>query len=133
MLGNEKKLSTIYLNVPPIKKNLYVASAQHDHKKLSIWIMDMVDEHIHERFITTALKEKIPFSTLDVSRDAEGEVNFNIEVMEEVFRKAGLPEHTLDYFDEPQVINWIIDWYLAYRERGGMPDPVMEAWAREGM
>ncbi|WP_270666785.1 MULTISPECIES: hypothetical protein [unclassified Aeromonas] len=72
------------------------------------------------------IPDELVFTDLQLVLNHNGEVTFNMDVIEQICEASDLPK---DYFwvsHRDQLVRLICDWYEMHREEGGEPDPVAE-------
>lgn len=68
----------------------------------------------------------LPFSSLNLLRKADGSVEFDSSVIEQICRASDLPPELFINGPEENVCSLIVQWYIAHKESGGADDPVAE-------
>lgn len=110
----------IHLRVPAALKARWVRESRAAGMRLTDWIVSRVEERMR---ITIP---GIPFSALQLCRDADGEVSFNAAAVAQIAEASGLPA---DYFaqqHEDAVADLIVQWYRAHLAAGGERDPTAD-------
>lgn len=85
--------------------------------------------------IRIQIPDGLDFADLELTREADGSVTFNLDVIEHIREASGLPADAFD--DENDLASLIIGWYTAHLELGGEPNEaadelIAEAAAEEG-
>lgn len=74
--------------------------------------------------IRVHIPDDVEFEDLELTREADGGVTFNVDVIEEIRVASGLPEDA--FTDEDDLASLIIGWYHAHLELGGEPNAAAE-------
>lgn len=74
--------------------------------------------------IRIQIPDGVTFEDLELTREADGSVTFNLDVIEAIREASGLPAGAFD--DEDDLASLIIGWYTAHRELGGEPNEAAE-------
>lgn len=80
-------------------------------------------EKIPVRF---SIPNSVSFESLRLKRDKNGDISFDIGVLERILDANNIPR---DYFfsqGEDAVVDFIWHWYRAHCQQGGKNDPVMD-------
>lgn len=67
--------------------------------------------------ITIHIPNGVTFADLELTREADGSLTFNLDVIEEIRVASGLPADAFN--DEDDLASLIIGWYHAHLECGG--------------
>lgn len=67
--------------------------------------------------ITIQIPDGLDFGDLELTREADGSVTFNLDVIEEIRVASNLPADAFN--DEGDLADLIIGWYAAHLELGG--------------
>lgn len=117
--------ATIHLNVSAALKGRWIQASRGEGKKLSDWIVDIVERHMEQRLVSIAIPDDLNFSDLKLSIEPGGSFSFDICVIERICRESKIPVSMLIDTPEANVVSLIMRWYELHLQNGGEPDPVM--------
>lgn len=116
----------IHLRVSAARKGRWVRASRAAGMRLSDWIINAVEAHMHQQLTRIAIPEGLKFSELQLSRDADGEVSFDWAPIERICMASGVPVELFREGPEDNVAGLLMTWYRAHRNGGGVLDPVAE-------
>ena len=117
--------SLIHLNVPAATKGRWIQASRAEGKKLSEWIIDIVEQHMEQRLVRIAIPDDITFKDLKLGIESDGSYSFDMQVIERICKESNLPLSIITDTPEDNVANLIMRWYELHLQNGGEPDPVM--------
>lgn len=79
-----------------------------------------------DKIITVVIPEEMTFSELVLARDSDGDVSFDLDVLERICKANDLPMEIFSDASEANVSGLIVAWYQEHLHKGGNPDPVAE-------
>ena len=115
----------IHLNVPKALKGRWVQASRSEGKKLSDWIIDIVEQHMEQRLVNISIPDDLNFKDLKLGIEADGSYSFDLKVIERICKESNLPLSMITDAPEDNVASLIIRWYELHLQHGGEPDPVM--------
>ncbi|MBP8813409.1 MAG: hypothetical protein KBE25_04165 [Laribacter sp.] len=71
------------------------------------------------------------FADLKLSRDADGNVSFDWQVIKRICDHSHVPVEMLSDAPEDSVAGLLVSWHMMHRQHGGTQDPVAEAMAED--
>lgn len=77
-------------------------------------------------FVEVRIPRGTEFTDLEIRREGDGSVSFNMDVIAKVLEHSGVPMRMFTKTGEINVIRFLVNWYKVHLERGGDPDPVIE-------
>lgn len=80
-------------------------------------------EKIPVRF---AIPDSISFEALRLKRENNGDISFDIGVLERIMDANNIPHDSFFSQGEDAVMGFILHWYRAHCQHGGKNDPVMD-------
>lgn len=81
---------------------------------------------MQQQMAKVSIPDGLDFSDLRLSRDTDGSVSFDWDVVERICKASGLPVEIFRDTAEDNVAGLIVTWYQAHRQNGGAADPVAE-------
>lgn len=115
----------IHLRVPAATKASWVAHSRAAGMRLTDFITAAVEAYVTE-LTKIAIPKDLPFSALNLQRDADGHISFDIGVIKQICDASGLPLAMFTESPEDNLAQLVMAWYARHRESGGDPDPVVE-------
>jgi len=115
----------IHLRVPAGLKARWVRESRAAGMRLTDWIIQRMETTVTKP-VPISIPADLPFSALQLSRDAAGSVSFSTETIAQVERASGLPEGFFMAQDEDAIASVIVAWYSHHRTAGGDMDSVAE-------
>jgi len=116
----------IHLRVPAAAKGRWVRASRDAGMRLTDYITRAVEAYMQQQLVRIAIPEGLDFADLRLSREADGSVSFDWQVIERTCAASGLPVELLRDSPEGNVAGLLMAWYAEHRRRGGAPDPVAE-------
>lgn len=119
--------SLIHLRVPAATKGRWVRESRAAGMRLTEWIVNAVEAHMQKEQMTrVAIPDSLEFSELRLTREPDGSVSFNWDVVERICEASGLGVEIFRDAPEDNVSGLIVGWYQAHRKNGGKADPIAE-------
>ena len=115
----------IHLNVNKELKGRWIQASRAEGKKLSEWIIDIVEQHMEQRLVRIAIPDDITFKDLKLGIESDGSYSFDMQVIERICKESNLPLSMITDAPEDNVVSLIMRWYELHLQNGGEPDPVM--------
>lgn len=115
----------IHLRVPAGLKARWVRESRAAGMRLTDWIIQKIETPMTKP-VPISIPADLPFSSLQLSRTADGSVSFSTETVAQVERASGLPEGFFLRQEEDAIASVIVTWYSYHRAAGGDIDPVAE-------
>lgn len=81
---------------------------------------------MNTKIVPISIPLDLTFSQLKLSRDADGMVSFDRDVISRIALASGLPADFFMAQPEDAVSELITQWYRSHIAAGGTPDPVQE-------
>ena len=79
-----------------------------------------------QRATRVVIPEDLSFHDLQLCREPNGDVRFDTDVIRRICEASNVPPAPFLDGPEDNVSALITQWYQAFREAGGTPDPVAE-------
>ena len=121
--GGESAL--IHLNINKEQKGRWIQASRAEGKKLSEWIIDIVEQHMKQQLVRIAIPDDITFKDLKLGIESDGSYSFDMQVIERICKESNLPLSMITDAPEDNVVSLIMRWYELHLQNGGEPDPVM--------
>jgi len=83
--------------------------------------------------VNIAIPEGMAFSDLSLSRTADGDLEFDADVIRRICAASGIDEALFFNAPEDNLAQLLTVWYAIARANGEPPDPVMEDTAQEAL
>lgn len=117
--------SLIHLNVPAATKGRWIRASRSAGKKLSEWIVDIVERHMEQRLVNISIPDDLNFRDLKLGIESDGSYGFDMRVIERICDASNLPVSAFIDSPEDNITSLIMRWYELHLQNGGEPDPVM--------
>lgn len=114
----------IHLRVPASRKACWVRESRAAGMRLTDWIIERVEAP--KKMKTIAIPAALKFSDLRLARDPNGDVSFDITVIERIEQSSGLPVGFFMASPEDALGELIVQWYRMHLSGGGTPDATAE-------
>lgn len=118
--------AVIHLRVPAGMKGRWIIASRAAGLRLGDWIINAVEAYVDKQLARIAIPADLEFSALQLGRNADGDVSFDVGVIERICEASGVDPRLFIEAPEGNVAALIVHWYAAHRANGGAPDPVAE-------
>ena len=118
--------SLVHLRVPASLKRRWVRLSRADNMRLTDWIIEAVEQQMQQRLMQLKVPEDISFSDLNLARDPDGNVSFDMSVIERLCESSNVPLELITESPEDNAARLIVAWYHAHLDQGGNRDPVAD-------
>jgi len=118
--------SLIHLRVQVATKGRWVRASRAAGMRLTDYITCAVEAYMQQQLARVTIPEDMEFADLHLTREADGSVSFDWDVIERICAASSLPVELLRDGPESNVAGLMMTWYQAHIDRGGAADPVAE-------
>lgn len=115
---------TIIIKAPAGTKSSWVRQSQRAGMKLSDWLIERVEAQPMKKLVAIVIPADVPFSELNLARDADGSVSFDWRPIERLCEASGIDVALLRDSPEDNLAAVLTTWYRQHLAAGGAPDPV---------
>lgn len=115
----------IHLRVPAGLKARWVSESRAAGMRLTDWIIQRIETPMTKP-VPISIPADLPFSALQLSRTATGNLSFSVAAIVMIEQASGLPDGFFMAQEEDAVASLIVTWYGHHKAAGGAIDPVAE-------
>ena len=128
-----EKDASVHITVPADTKARWVRASRSAGLKLTDYITQAVEHYMTQQIARLAIPTDIDFADLKLSRDADGHVSFDWQIIMRICDHSHVPVELLSDAPEDGVAGLLVSWYMMHRQHGGTQDPVAEDLMAEAM
>lgn len=118
---DEGREALIHLRVPAATKGRWVRASRAAGMRLTDWIIQAVEAYM---LTTIKIPADLAISDLQLAREVDGSVSFDVGVIARIEAASGLPEGHFMSQPEDALAALLTTWYRVHLRNGGAQDPV---------